>query len=49
MRKFSQSAVPHELSAIQKVERARGAKHIVQVLEEARPNGFDGIVTGDES
>jgi hypothetical protein len=40
---------PHSLSPVQKGARAEMSIEMSRFLAEAKPNDFDGIVTGDES
>jgi hypothetical protein len=49
MTKFSRRWVSHFLSPAQNVACAEASQIILQVLQDAESNGFEGIATGDES
>jgi hypothetical protein len=49
MRKFSWRWMPHFLSPAQKVARVETSKIILQILQDAESNDFEGIATGDLS
>lgn len=41
--------VPHLLTHIQKVNRLKITKNLLEILEESKKSGFTNIISGDES
>jgi hypothetical protein len=49
LRKFSRRSVPYFLSPAQNIACVETSKIILQILQDAESNDFEGIATGDES